>query len=106
MTVSETLTRIQQSFKPSAAAGLNKIIQLHITGQDNGTYALKIADQQCELISGGVEKPDVTLTVSDQDWVALTTGQLDAMNAFLTGKIKVEGDRLLVMRIPSLFSMK
>jgi len=103
MTVAESLEAMQSIFNPSAAAGMNKTIQLSITGSDAGVYALKIANQTCELIPGGVEKPDLNLTLSDKDWLAIVEGKLEAMNAFLTGKIKATGDMGLAMSIPKLF---
>ena len=37
------------------------------------------------------------------DWVAIATGKLNAMNAFMTGKLKMEGDMGLAMKVQSLF---
>lgn len=106
MTVAESLEAMQSIFNPSAAAGLNKTLQLTVTGDDSGVYAFKIANQTCELIRGGVEKPDLNLTVADKDWLAIAEGKLDAMNAFMTGKVKAAGDMMLAMRIPNLFPVK
>ncbi len=106
MTVAETFESFQKYFNPSAAAGLNKTIQLNITGEQAGKWAFKIANQTCELISGGVEKPDLTLTALDKDWISIVEGNLDPMNAFVSGKIKSSGDMMLAMRIPNLFKIK
>ncbi|GAC1359883.1 MAG: hypothetical protein NVS2B12_32660 [Ktedonobacteraceae bacterium] len=106
MTVAESVEAMQTLFNPSAATGMNKILQLNVTGDDAGVYALKIANQTCELIRGGVEKPDLNLTMADKDWLAIVEGKLDAMNAFLTGKVKATGDMTLAMRIPNLFPVK
>ena len=35
---------------------------------------------------------DTTIKVSWDDWQAMAAGQLDGMTAFMTGKLKVEGD--------------
>ena len=35
---------------------------------------------------------DTTIKVSWEDWQAMATGQMDGMTAFMTGKLKVEGD--------------
>ncbi len=106
MTVAESLEAMQSIFNPSAAAGMNKTLQLSITGNDAGVYALKIVNQTCALIPGGVEKPDLNLTLSDKDWLAIVEGKLEAMNAFLTGKVKATGDMTLAMNIPKLFPTK
>ena len=103
MRVEDTFPALQKLFNPAAAAGLNKVIQLNITGEDAGEHALKIHNQTCELVQLGANKPDLTLTVSDKDWIAITQGQLNPMNAFLSGKIKATGDMMLAMKIPNLF---
>ncbi len=106
MTVAESLEGMQSFFNPAAAAGLNKTIQLNVTGDDAGVYAFKISDQTCQLIRGGVEKPNLTLTLADKDWIGIAEGKLDPMSAFISGKIKADGDRMLAMRIPNLFPVK
>jgi putative sterol carrier protein len=106
MTVAESLEGLKSSFNAAAAAGLNKTIQLNITGDDAGVYSIRVANQECELLSESVAKPDLTLTTSDQNWLAIAQGQLDAMNAFLAGKVKASGDMMLAMRIPQLFKLK
>ena len=103
MTVAETFETMEKLFNPAAAAGMNKTIQWNISGDEAGKWAFKIANQTCELITGGVEKPDLTMMMSDKDWLAIAEGQLDPMNAFMTGKVKTAGDMMLAMRIPQIF---
>ncbi len=103
MTVDETFVTMQSIFNPSAAAGLNKTFQWNITGEQAGVWALKIANQTCELVRGGVEKPDITLNMKDTDWIDVAEGKLNAMNAFTSGKVKVTGDMMLAMRLQNLF---
>jgi putative sterol carrier protein len=106
MTVAETFETMKSVFNPAAAAGLNKIFQWDISGEEAGKWAVKIADQTCEIIPGGVDKPNITLIMSDKNWLAIAKGELDAMNAYMTGKVKVTGDMMLAMRIPQLFPVK
>lgn len=106
MTVAETFETMQSIFNPAAAAGMNKTIQWNISGDEAGKWAFKIADQQCELIEGGVEKPDLTMSMTDKDWLAIAEGKLDPMNAFMTGKVKTAGDVMLAMRIANIFPVK
>lgn len=42
---------------------------------------------------------DTTIKVSWDDWQALAAGQLDGMTAFMTGKLKVEGDMSNAMQL-------
>lgn len=42
---------------------------------------------------------DVTITVSDEDFVAISDGSLDGMQAFMLGKVQVDGDMGLAMKL-------
>lgn len=106
MTIAESFDTMLTLFNPAAAGSMNKTLQWNVTGDEAGKYALKIADGKCELIVGGVEKPDITLTVADKDWLAIGEGKLDAMNAFATGKLKLAGDMMLAMKVQQLFPTK
>jgi putative sterol carrier protein len=44
---------------------------------------------------------DTTIKVSWDDWQALAAGTLDGMTAFMTGKLKVEGDMSNAMQLQS-----
>lgn len=105
MTVAETFDMMQTRFNPAAAAGLNKTIQLNLSGAEAGKWALKIANQTCELIPGGVEKPDLALAMSDKDWLDLIARKLDPMQAFFQGRIKPTGDVMLAQRLIPLFQL-
>lgn len=106
MTIAESFDTMVGLFNPAAAGSMNKTLQWNITGDEAGKYALKVANGTCELIKGGVEKPDMTLTVADKDWLAIAEGKLDAMNAFATGKLKLAGDMMLAMKVQQLFPIK
>ncbi len=103
MTVAEIFEAMPSVFNPVAATGLNKIFQWNITGDEAGIWGLKVDNGVCKVIPGGAEKPDITFTVSDKDWLSITESKLDAMNAFMTGKLKIAGDMMLAMRVPTLF---
>jgi putative sterol carrier protein len=103
MTVAEIFEAMPSVFNPAAAAGMNKTLQWNITGDETGVWAFQIVNGEGTLIPGGVEKPDITFTVSDKDWTAITEGKLDATNAFMTGKLKIAGDMMLAMKVPNLF---
>lgn len=47
---------------------------------------------------------DCTISVSKDDFVALSKGELDPMGAFMSGKIKVAGDMSVAMSLQSIFS--
>ncbi len=102
-TVAETFEAMPKIFNSAAAAGLTKSFQWNITGEEAGIWAFSVVNGVGELVPGGVEKPDVTFTISDKGWVDLTEGKLDAQSAFFSGQLKIAGDMGLALRVPQLF---
>jgi len=47
-------------------------------------------------------KPDCTITMTDEDYLAMSTKQLDPMTAFSTGRLTVEGNIMLAQKLSAL----
>jgi putative sterol carrier protein len=103
MTVGELFDALPDRLNTKAAVGLKRTLQWCITDEDPGVWAFEIDDGQGRLIPGGVAEPDTTFTTTSETWVAIAEGRQDAMNAFMTGKLKVEGDMMLALKVPELF---
>lgn len=108
--MSDTAQAVQNIFEamptrldPSAAQGLNAVIQYDISGEGGGQYAAHIHDGQCEVTPGQHPNPTMTLSMAAQDFVDLIEGRLDGMSAFMGGKLRIGGDMGLAMRMQSLF---
>ena len=59
---------------------------------DFGPDGVILLDGANSLVSEADMGADTTIKVSWDDWQAMAAGQLDGMTAFMTGKLKVEGD--------------
>lgn len=90
-------------FNPNAAVGLNAVIQYNIEGADGGNWYVVIKDQKCTVSEGVHSSPTLTMKMSDKDWIAMVSGQLNGMTAFMTGKLKTTGDIMLAQRLTTLF---
>lgn len=102
---SQFLADLVTRFRPQAAQSLCATYQLHLTGDSGGTWHLSIADQRCNLSSGPADNPNVTITMTSEDFNQLTAGHLDAVSAYLSGRIQIAGDIGLVTRLQSLFDL-
>jgi len=90
MTKQELAARMQD-----AGAWLpGKRVKLDFGG--DGTIMLDGAASQVSEEDGAA---DTTIKVSWDDWQAMAAGQLDGMTAFMTGKLKVEGDMSNAMQL-------
>ena len=66
---------------------------------DQGAILLDGAAQQVTDIESDANAADTTIKVGWDDWQAMAAGQLDGMTAFMTGKLKVEGDMSNAMQL-------
>ena len=68
-------------------------------GGEQGAVLLDGNANQVSDIASDVNAADTTIKVSWDDWQAMAGGQLDGMTAFMTGKLKVEGDMSNAMQL-------
>jgi len=66
---------------------------------DFGSEGTIMLDGAAEQVSEDGGDADTTIKVSWDDWQAMAAGQLDGMTAFMTGKLKVEGDMSNAMQL-------
>ena len=92
-----------EAFVSENATGLNAIIQLDLTGEGGGQWAVKIDDGTIAIDEGQAESPNLTLSMEASDYAALSLGEANAMGLFMAGKIKVQGDVMLAMKFQELF---
>ena len=105
-TVKETFDNMASRFRADKAAGVNATIQYDITGDQGGTWNAVIKDGACNVSQGAAASPNLTLTMSSQDWLDMTGGKLSGQMAFMSGKLKLKGDMGLAMKVGSLFQVE
>jgi putative sterol carrier protein len=102
--VKEVFKRVPQSFNPNAAKNVNAVFQFDISGEGGGNWNVVVKDGTCNVNEGKAGSPTVTLTMSSETWLAMVNKQINGMQAFMSGKLKVSGDIMLAQRIPDLFA--
>ncbi len=107
LTVSQLMEKMPGAFLPEKAQGVNAVIHFVFTGADAGDWNAKIADGKCAVAQGApADKATMTLTADSGDYVKLFTGELDGMQAFMQGKLKLGGDLNLAMKLMQMFKIK
>lgn len=89
---------------PDKAAGIDATILFDLSGDNGGFFWIKITDGAAEAGQGEVADPSMTVRASADDWFAVATGQTNAMQAFMTGKLKILGDMGLAMKMQTMFA--
>ena len=97
-TVKETFDNMASRFRADKAAGVNATIQYDITGDQGGTWNAVIKDGACNVTQGVATGPNLTLTMSSQDWLDMTGGKLSGQMAFMSGKLKLKGNLPTIVR--------
>ena len=95
---------MKAAFDPSAAGDQSAVIQYAIEcpgGERN--YNLNVADGACEVAKGAAENPRVTLALSLPDFLRVMTGELNGMQAFTSGKLKISGDLMFSQALATWF---
>jgi putative sterol carrier protein len=103
LTVKAVFDRLGDSFQPDKAEGVDVVFQYRITGPGGGEWYVVVKDRKCQVFEGKHEKPTTTLIISDEDFLALIKGELNAMQAFTTARLKVEGDLMKSQLIQKMF---
>jgi len=107
VTISDLMAKMPGAFIPEKATGVNAVIQFKFTGSETGDWNAVIKEGTC-IVAEGVTplKPTMTLIADSADYVKIFTGELDGMQAFMQGKIKLAGDLNLAMKLTQIFKIK
>jgi putative sterol carrier protein len=97
------MAALPDAFLPEKATNVKGLIQFNLTGDGGGQWVLDVSDGKCAVREEVASKPDATLTIGADDFVALYSNKLNPMQAFMGGKVKVSGNVGLVMQLLNWF---
>jgi 3-hydroxy-3-methylglutaryl CoA synthase/NAD(P)-dependent dehydrogenase (short-subunit alcohol dehydrogenase family)/putative sterol carrier protein len=97
--------QIPDAFQAGEAEGIEVVFQFLLSGTKGGEWHVVVQSGTCEVVEGAHGSPSVTLKMADDDFPALMTGKLNGMQAFTTGKLKIEGDIVKSQLVEKLFKL-
>jgi putative sterol carrier protein len=106
LTVSELMSKMPTAFLPEKAVGMDAVLQFNFSGADAGNWFTVIKDGKCSVEKGTNPSPKMTLVADSTDFVKIFTGELDGIQAFMQGKLKLTGDLSLAMKLLTMFKLK
>ncbi|RLB28313.1 MAG: short-chain dehydrogenase, partial [Deltaproteobacteria bacterium] len=105
LTVRGVFERLPEMFQSDKAAGVDVVFQFKIEGPGGGGWHVVVKDGKCEVKEGEHGSPTTTILMNEEDFLALMGGQLNAMAAYTSGKLKIEGDLMKSQLVEKLFKL-
>jgi putative sterol carrier protein len=103
--VAEVFAKMPQAFRADKAAGVTVVFQYCVSGEGGGEWFAEIKDGACRVEAGRHASPACTLKIAAADFLALMNGKLPAMEAYTSGKLKIDGDLMKSQLIGKLFKI-
>ncbi|GAB4529945.1 MAG: hypothetical protein Kow0063_07460 [Anaerolineae bacterium] len=104
MNPAEIFAQMPEAFLADKAGNLRATFQFNLSGDEGGDWAVTVADGVCTVAEGQAEKPDVTVGMDAGDFVKMISGELQPVVAFMQGKIKLQGNMNMAMKLQELFT--
>lgn len=104
MSVASVVERIRDEVgkHPERVSSIEGSFQFVLTGDAGGAFYARVAGGNAEIEEGRIENPSVTITMSVEDFAEMAEGRLSPASAFMSGKLKLEGDIGLALRLQNL----
>ena len=87
------------SDNPEVAEKIKASYQFELTGDEEGSWAVDLTEGAGKVVEGAIDSPSVTITMASSDFVALVEGRLNGQMAFMQGKLKLQGDMSLALKL-------
>lgn len=88
--------------KPDVVAKINAVYQFNVSGPDGGAWSVDCTAPGGKITPGVSPVARCTVTTTDQDLLKIVNGQLNPQMAFMSGKLRIQGDLGLAMKLQSI----
>ena len=78
---------------------IDAVYQFNITGDNGGSWSIDFTKDSDFVAEGEHDDPDCAIEVSDSDFVGMWNGDLSGQQLFMMGKISVDGDMGLALKL-------
>ncbi len=85
--------------KPDVVSKINAVYQFNISGPGGGAWSVDCTHPGGKIQQGSAPNAKCTVAAVDLDFLAIVNGKLNAQMAFMSGKLKIQGDMGLAMKL-------
>ncbi|MFU0789780.1 MAG: SCP2 domain-containing protein [Virgibacillus proomii] len=104
--VKQIIKTMNAAIKENSALvkGIKAVYQFHLKDNDPDTYQFVLRDENSYIAEGIEEKADCTLHIKADNFIKLAKGELNGITAFLSGKLKIEGNMGMALKLEGILS--
>jgi putative sterol carrier protein len=104
--VTEMFDKLRERFNAEKARGDNAVIAFDLRGEGGGAFWLQVRDGALSLGEGTPPaEADAILRAEAADLMKIMGGELNPMMAFMSGKVKVERNMGIMMKLMGWFGL-
>jgi putative sterol carrier protein len=100
MTVQEFFETLPQRVDPAKTAGMTNTYVFDV--EDVGQWTVAVADGAVTVTEGATEA-DCTISANEETLGKIARGEANATTAYMTGKLKIQGDMGAALKLQKLF---
>jgi len=90
--------------KPDVVAKINAVYQFDVSGPGGGTWTVDCTAPGGRVTAGGAPSAGCTVQVADTDLLGIIQGKVNPAMAFMTGKLRIQGDMGLAMKLQQILT--
>lgn len=98
------LKKMEETFDAGAAQSVEIIFQVDL--DDGDSFAIVVKDGAYEVEKGKNDDADVVLGLEMATLESILSGELDGMEAFMTGALRAEGNVVQATLLTQIFSIE
>jgi putative sterol carrier protein len=100
MTVQEFFAQLPERADPVKTAGMHNTYVFDVEGIGQWTVSV---DDGTVSVAEGAGEADCTISASEETLVKIASGEANATTAYMTGKLKIQGDMGAALKLQKLF---
>jgi putative sterol carrier protein len=100
MTVQEFFDTLPEKADPAKTAGMHNTYVFDVEGAGQWTVAV---DDGTVSVTEGASAADCTIRASEETLVKIAKGEANPTTAYMTGKLKIDGDMGAALKLQKLF---
>ena len=91
--------------KPDVVAKINAVYQFNISGPNGGAWSVDCTPAAGgAVVAGTSPAARCTVAMTDGDFLNVVNGKLNPQMAFMSGKLKIQGDMALAMKLQQILA--